>query len=228
MSQTVQLMNLLKLVYHNCDSFKKDAAVKSIVTKWGVNFTHFVRPSCQPSEHDLEIMWNRRMAYYVPDGCKGLDMLIPLQNQESKHKYGTLRVQVKNYSHRIRPFECKKYLEKLRPSQCPPKMENEPFSVGLVLSVNKIHECYQLLSGPDYTHCDQKQENQQSLKNPVLQLATSFEQKDSPLQKLAQKLQEVCSQNTANKIEMDLFFEEGTKEKIEETKKASCETPGTE
>jgi len=198
MSETVELKALLSLFHYGCNSFDdKD---------WNVNFTHFVRPSWMPTQNDLKVMWSRRMAYYVPDGAKGLDLLIPLQDQNKK-MYGTLRVQVKNYSNMICKSECKKILGKLLPSQCPPVVDNESFAVGLLLSVNGIRECCQLLSGPKHTPCDQEQESQQPLENPVLQLATCFpRQENSPLAWLSEELLEICSQNTPQKIEMELFL----------------------
>ena len=133
MSETVELNQLLSHFHYGCDSFDKDVTITGIVKDWNVNFTHFVRPSWEPTENDLKVMWNRRMAYYVPDSCRGLDLLIALKHK-NKQEYGTLRVQVKNYSNMICQSECEKFLGKLLPSQCPPLVDNESFSVGLLLS----------------------------------------------------------------------------------------------
>mmetsp|Transcript_10059 Transcript_10059/g.22045 ORF Transcript_10059/g.22045 Transcript_10059/m.22045 type:complete len:765 (+) Transcript_10059:214-2508(+) len=216
MSMSVELKELLQLFSYGADNITNNLT-SSLINNWNVNFTHFVRPAWTPTQHDLKVMWNRRMAYYVPAGCKGLDLLIAVQHNQSK-EYGTLRVQVKNYTNKISNYERQIFFQKLLPSQCPPKLDDESFSVGLLLSVNGIHECCQLLHGPDHTPY-QQEESQHPLKNPVLQLATSFpRQAASPLAWLSNELGQICSQNTCQKIDIDWFGDLGIQRKIQNCK----------
>jgi hypothetical protein len=197
MSQTVPLRKLLLLFDYGPSGIDSDETIKAIVGKWNVNFTHFVRPSYLGKD-DLKAMWMRRMAFYVPNGVRGLDLLIAMWDQ-TEEKFGTLRVQVKNYSNKITRSESKGFLNKLLPSKCPPQVDNESFSVGLLLSVNGIDQSCQLLSGPGHTPCGQDQGNQEPLENPVLQLTTCFpcDKEDSPLNVVSKQLMRICSQNTA-------------------------------
>ena len=134
------------------------------------------------------------MAYYVPDCFRGLDLLIPIQH--TSKKYGTLRVQVKNYSNKINKGDCTGFLKKLHPSECPPQVDDERLCVGLVLSVNDIHKSI-------------RSEPSRNAKGHVLQLVTCFPMSPSPLDKLSQNLKAICSLNTAQTIFIDRFAEEG-------------------
>mmetsp|Transcript_29673 Transcript_29673/g.71840 ORF Transcript_29673/g.71840 Transcript_29673/m.71840 type:complete len:766 (+) Transcript_29673:258-2555(+) len=132
MSQPVPLLDLLKF-------FGAKIQKHGEVTKgWEVNFTHFIRPDEDPGSSHLNIMWKRRVAYYVPDGCDGLDLLVVIKHQSGG--YGTLRIQVKNYSAKITKGDVGKILFKLLPNNCPPKVPEEKLSVGLLLCVGDVDE----------------------------------------------------------------------------------------
>ena len=223
MSQAVELKELLSLFnYEFLSLFNygadalEDGAIMGVVKDWNVNFTHFVLSDWTPTQEDLPVMWKRRMAYYVPYGIEGLDLLIAIQNNSKG--YGTLRVQVKNKSNKIVASERSKFLRKLHPSNCPPKVHNEPFSVGLLLSVHSIDEYCHFSGLRDSERVPRGYGNPEG--NPVLQLATRFPcNSNSPLKWLSQQLKEICSQDTSKKIDIDHFCNGGILKAVESHQK---------
>jgi hypothetical protein len=123
-------------------------------------------------------MYKRRMAYYVPTEVNGLDLLIAIKRRD-QDIYGTLRVQVTNYSNKIAAGERSRILSKLWPRDCPPMIEKEVFSVGLLLCLGEVDSFGSLYNYDNHrlwlAPCP-------SMKDPaptiperlVLQLATSF------------------------------------------------------
>jgi hypothetical protein len=78
MSQTVPLKELLSVfgcVHDNELSTK-------LVDQWDVNFSHFVRTNWPLTESNLFLMWKRRLAYYVPEGTMGLDLLVSIKRRK--------------------------------------------------------------------------------------------------------------------------------------------------
>ena len=193
MSQTVKLGDFLSLFVDGEDGLPNNE-MNSMAENWSINVTHFIRPSWAPSGKDLKIMWQRRMGYYVPGGAPGLDLLIAIQDDSTK-QYGTLRVQVKNYTDTICKSTREKFLERLRPWKCPPSVENEGLSVSLLLSVNDIDKCCRVLRNSKLSKAEP----------PVLQIATCFPTAaDSPLIAVSKKLKNICTQNTSQYVDCDL------------------------
>lgn len=113
-----------------------------------MNFTHFYQVRELPQDtKDLENYLCRRMAIYLPDNSEGLGLLIPIKKVD---EYGTLQIQVKNYSSKISVGEPNKSLKKLLPSKCPPYVSEDIFSVSLLVSVNEINGCCNLIYGGNY------------------------------------------------------------------------------
>lgn len=203
-SQPVPLMALLNLF--DCGEDEVNAFNNAI--GWQVNFTHFVRPEWFPSGADLQLMWKRRMAYYVPGGCKGLDLLICICKDG---KYATLRVQVKNYTNPLSRSERNNFLYKLPPPQCPPSVADEAFSVSLLLSVNNVPKCCRLVNGRGHgSHSKKRSAEAAAEENQkVLQLATCFPSNEGELREIADCLKTICTQNTARTVDIDPFCDEG-------------------
>lgn len=192
MSQSVELGDLLSLFVVGEDGLPNNE-LNITAKNWSINFTHFIRPSWAPSGKDLNLMWQRRMGYYVPDGTLGLDLLIAIQDDSTK-QYGTLRVQVKNYSDTICKSAREKFLENLLPWKCPPSVENEGLSVSLLLSVNIMDKCCHVL----------RNSKRSKAEPPVLQIATCFPTAaDSPLIAVSKKLKNICTQNTSQYVDCD-------------------------
>jgi hypothetical protein len=205
-SQPVLLKDLLCLIEYGEDEvIRLDSA-----SGWQVNFTHFIRPEWFPSGGGLQIMWKRRMAYYVPDGCRGLDLLICICKDG---KYATLRVQVKNYTEPLSRSERNDFLYKLLPSQCPPSVVDEAFSVSLLLSVNNVPKCCGLVNGRGHGNRSKKRSISAAAaaegNHQVLQLATCFPSNGGELTEIADDLKAICTQNTARKVDIDPFFNDG-------------------
>ena len=194
MSQAVPLKDFLDMFDYGC-------ALPDCLDGWQVNFTHFIRPDCIPDEDELPMMWKRRVAYYVPKICEGLDLLIIIHKEA---EYATLRVQVKNKKQEICASDRNTYLQLLLPSQCPPKTRSEPFSVGLLINTNKIKKDCRLVdgSGTRIRRRTTRDSNRPNMDQQVLQLAASFPSKrEHPLSKVADTLRSICSINTYREIE---------------------------
>jgi hypothetical protein len=171
MSEAVPLDRLLS-VFQFPD--KNVTAGRTIAKEWTVNFTHFVRPWWVPLEADLLFMWKRRMAYYVPVGVNGLDLLIAIKRKD-EDVYGTLRVQVKNYSDKIAAGKRAKILSKLWPGDCPPLFEKEVFSVGLLICLGEVDSFCSLYNYDNRRRWpDPRRSEATKPERLVLQLATSF------------------------------------------------------
>jgi hypothetical protein len=132
-SKSFKLKSLLS--FFGCES---NMQVDDVLEGWEVNFTHFEQSPYNLDSKRLASMWKRRMAYYVPEGMKGLDLLIAI-NHEDKG-YGTLKVQVKNYAAKTTESDCNIFLEKLALLRCPPFDGNEKLCVGLLLCVNSVEK----------------------------------------------------------------------------------------
>jgi len=223
MSMPVPLIDFLSIVYGARDEFTESDEIKKSVNNWNVNFTHFDRPVRMPTQSDLMIMWKRRLAYYVPEGAEGLDLLIATRNDEG-NCYGTIRVQVKNYRNEISVGERTNWLYALLPTQCPPYFD-DPFSVSLLLSVNGIKKSCRLHdSNGNLIHDTMLAKNKRTTtrlqggkdQRHVLQLATCFPcDQDSELGWIATELRNICSLETSKQVSKDYFCHAYTDEVLE-------------
>ena len=137
MSVPVPLSSLLEKF--DCWDGQARKQTQDLVDEWEVNFTHFYRLYWTPTKDDLPVLWRRRLAYYVPAGHRGLDQLMPIRNKKTG-EYGTIRVQVKNYKNKITQSERSDILTKLWPQNCAPYRNDEPFTVGLLITSGEIDE----------------------------------------------------------------------------------------
>lgn len=213
MSEPVPLSDFLEIFYSRAEC-AADTEILSTVKGWTVNFTHFDRPNRTPTQSDLLIMWKRRLAYYVRKNTEGLDLLIAMKKGDL---YGTIRVQVKNNGLEISRGDRNNYLQKLLPAKCPPYLEEDPFSVSLLLSVNGIRDCCRICksngtliydASPDSNSKKRILERTKEVANAhrVLQLATCFPcHSESPVAWIAQELRSICSLETSKKVSTDYF-----------------------
>jgi hypothetical protein len=193
MSEPVPLLDLLQY-------FGITKELHSLVDDWEINFTHFTRPHHVPTEHHLQVMWKRRLAYYVPDGCAGLDLLIAIKNKKCG-TYGTLRVQVKNHKSKITAGAGNKILDKLLPKKCPPAVPDEKLSVGLLLCAGDVEACCNIVrydDGKAFAR-ESSRTKKPSSTQKLLQLSAGFPSNhhDDSVKELAKTLEEICrSQRT--------------------------------
>jgi hypothetical protein len=193
MSEPVPLLDLLQYFGITKESH-------SLVHDWEINFTHFTRPHHVPTEHHLQVMWKRRLAYYVPDGCAGLDLLIAIKNKICG-TYGTLRVQVKNHKSKITAGAGNKILDKLLPKKCPPAVPDEKLSVGLLLCAGDVEACCNIVrydDGKAFAR-ESSRTKKPSSTQKLLQLSAGFPSNhhDDSVKELAKTLEEICrSQRT--------------------------------
>eukprot|EP00978_Attheya_sp_CCMP212_P035794 scaffold157813_cov67-Attheya_sp.AAC.2 len=90
----------------------------------------------------LEFLWKRRLALYVQEGLAGLDLLVALHNPLAG-TFTSMRIQIKNYQTKLTKGAVDTIFHKLAPSRCAPyetaeRIHNNPFSVGLLLSVGNV------------------------------------------------------------------------------------------
>mmetsp|Transcript_27839 Transcript_27839/g.41082 ORF Transcript_27839/g.41082 Transcript_27839/m.41082 type:complete len:877 (+) Transcript_27839:112-2742(+) len=148
MSSPVLLSDLLV----SLDCYEASDSTFHETKNWEVNCTHFMRPDWDISKEDLKMMWERHMAFYVADGCPGLDMLLSIRHIKDK-RFASFRVQVKNYSSKIYKGHRQDIMDKLLPGKCmpyakiPEKNANEMpenilwlDSVNLLLSVGMVEK----------------------------------------------------------------------------------------
>ena len=119
MSSPVLLSDLLV----SLDCYEASDSTFDEAKNWEVNCTHFMRPDWDISKEDLKMMWERHMAFYVADGCPGLDMLLSIRRIQDK-RFASFRVQVKNYSSKIYKGHRQDIMDKLWPEKCMPYSKN--------------------------------------------------------------------------------------------------------
>eukprot|EP00529_Nitzschia_sp_RCC80_P014441 CAMPEP_0113445976 /NCGR_PEP_ID=MMETSP0014_2-20120614/3464_1 /TAXON_ID=2857 /ORGANISM="Nitzschia sp." /LENGTH=721 /DNA_ID=CAMNT_0000337045 /DNA_START=314 /DNA_END=2476 /DNA_ORIENTATION=+ /assembly_acc=CAM_ASM_000159 len=145
MSTPVPLFDFLRRF--GCTELNKEN-IKDITNGWSINFTHFFTPSWTATKPDLHMMWKRRLAYYVRVGAPGLDLLIPINNDNGE--IASFRVQVKNYPQRkIYKDERSTILYKLQPKHCEPTMEHESLSIGMLITSGTVDTGCSLYNSED-------------------------------------------------------------------------------
>ncbi|KAL3932917.1 MAG: hypothetical protein SGBAC_010627 [Bacillariaceae sp.] len=93
-----------------------------------------------PCRRILEVAWKPHVGIYLPEGEKGVDILIPTFNTANL-TFGTMRVQVKKYTNSIIDATKDTVFAKLNVHRCAPvyTLEEKPLSIAYLVQVGSGH-----------------------------------------------------------------------------------------
>jgi len=133
-------IDVLQFIEALCSSTTiMDDTVRQLLKGWMINVTHFSRLGYSPGRDILPLAWKRRVGLYMPEGEEGVDIVIPACIDQSKEKFATVRVQVKNYKNIIGKTCMYNLFQKLEVRTCAPlsTFEEEPLSIAFLVQVGQ-------------------------------------------------------------------------------------------